>query len=325
MPDLPNRPWARSDVPLVWRSDTCVEMGWPPGPIRVEDIDRPHVTWLLSLRGERTLTEAVEAGAHAGLSPRTMRRLARAGVRTGLLDDASTVHESLRGAPLRVREELSANLSLARQVHGSSGRAVFDKRLTAEVAVRGDNLLADTVAMVLSASGVGDVTRTASRTSGSRRQRRSSARRACEVLCDALHPDAASHPDAMALDIPHLAATVVGPRAVVGPLVIPGRSSCLRCRDLHLTDADSTWPRAAVQWSARKPVGMSPGLAHLAGAWAALQVLALIDAGARDVSTPALDGALVITLPDTRPDHEARPPHPLCGCRWPRTGRGISA
>ncbi len=300
-------------------------MGWPPRRIRVEDIDRPHVAWLLSLRGERTLTEALEAGSLDGLCSRTMRRLVRMGVQTGLIDDASAAPEALRDAPHGMRETLSANLALARQVHGPGARTAFDRRLAAEVAVRGDNTLADTVVMVLAASGVGEITRTALRTSGSRRMRRSSAQRVCEVLCDAAHPDAASHPDAMALDIPHLAATVAGPRAVVGPLVIPGRTSCLRCRDLHLTDADSTWPRAAVQWSARRPVGMSPGLAHLAGSWAALHVLALIDAGPRDVSAPSLDGALVITLPHTGPVLEARPAHPLCGCRWPRTGRGISA
>ena len=45
----------------------------------------------------------------------------------------------------------------------------------------------------------------------------------------------------------HLAAQVSGTSAVIGPLVLPGVSSCLRCGDLHRADRDSSWPAMAVQ------------------------------------------------------------------------------
>ena len=94
------------------------------------------------------------------------------------------------------------------------------------------------VALVLTSAGVGNVVHDRAVHSASKRHRRSTLDRVCHVLCDSAHPDAAADPDAMALDIPHLAVTVAGASAVIGPLVIPGRTSCLRCRDLHLADAE---------------------------------------------------------------------------------------
>jgi bacteriocin biosynthesis cyclodehydratase domain-containing protein len=182
--------------------------------------------------------------------------------------------------------------------------------------------VADAVALVLTCAGVGNVVRGQALHSASRRHRRGALDRACHVLCDAAHPDAAADHDAMALDIPHLAVAVTGVRAVIGPLVIPGRTSCLRCRDLHLADADPSWPRVAVQWSARRPGPVSAGLAHLAGSWAALHALAVVDTGLLDVRLPVMDGALVVGLPDAGMTWEPRPPHPLCGCLWPETGTG---
>lgn len=322
---LPGRPWIRHDVPLAWRSDTCVEMGYPPGASRLDGVDRAHISWLTSLRGERTLTQALEAGVDSGLSRPVMTRLVRAAVACGLIDDAARDLQAGHDLPLDTRDRVAGDLSVVRHIHGEQADAVIRRRLDAEVAVHGDNRIAEAVVDALLDAGVGHIIRAGSIHSSSRRHRRSSQRRTCEILCSAAHPDAASLPEAMALDIPHLAVCAAGPRAVIGPMVIPGRTSCLRCRDLHLTDSDPSWPRAAVQWAARRRVSTSAPLAHLAGAWAALQAVAVIDAGSRAVSAPTIDGAVIITLPGGSPVVEHRPAHPLCGCRWPRTGHGVSA
>ena len=321
---LPHRPWTRDDVPLVWRSDSCVEMGWPPHHVRLDDVDQAQIRWLLGLQGDRDIESAWAQGGEQGLSRAQMRRLLHAGVRSGLVDDAAAMPESLRDVPVQVRDLLAADVSAARHLHGGTARAreVIDRRRWAEVAIHGTGSVADAVAMVLTCAGVGNVVQDRAMHSASKRHRRGILQRACHVLCDTAHPDAAADPDAMALDIPHLAVAVTGGRAVIGPLVIPGRTSCLRCRDLHLADADDTWPRAAVQWAARRPGPSAAGLAHLAGAWAALHALAVIDLGARDVRVPVMDGALVVGLPDGSINWESRPPHPLCGCLWPETGSG---
>jgi bacteriocin biosynthesis cyclodehydratase domain-containing protein len=323
-PALPARPWIRDDVPLAWRSDTCVEVGWPPRQARVDGVDHAHVAWLLGLQGDRELAQAIAHGTEHGLRTGTMRRLLRTGVQSGLVDDASVMPESLRDAPSYVRDLVAGDLAAARHVHGATPRtrSLMDQRRSAEVAIQGTGAVADVVALVLTAAGVGNVVQDRATHSASKRHRRGAAERACHVLCDASHPDAAADPEAMALDIPHLAVTATGARAVIGPLVIPGRTSCLRCRDLHLADADPAWPRIAVQWSTRQPGPVAAGLAHLSGAWAALQALELVDAGSRDALLPTMDAALIVTLPDAGIRREARPPHPLCGCLWPETGSG---
>lgn len=323
-PALPARPWTRDDVPLVWRSDTCVEIGWPPQQVRLDGVDPAHVAWLLSLQGQRELADALALGAGRGLRHAHMRRLLRAGVRSGLIDDASQMPQSLRDAPAHLRQAIAADVVAARHLHGGTPRArdIIDRRQRAEVAIQGSGPVAEAVALVLTCSGVGSIAQDRATHSGSKRHRRATHQRACHVLCDTAHPDAAADPDAMALDIPHLAVAVTGARAVIGPLVIPGRTSCLRCRDLHLADADATWPRAAVQWAARRPGPAAAGLAHLSGAWAALHALAVIDAGSAEVQAPAINAALIVGLPDAAVAIESRPPHPLCGCLWPATGSG---
>ncbi|MFZ8977884.1 MAG: hypothetical protein ACO21P_00400 [Candidatus Nanopelagicales bacterium] len=312
-------------MPIVWRSDTCVEMGWPPRQARVDGVDHPHVAWLVSLKGERTLEKALDAGRATGLQSRLMKRLVRVGEHCGLVDDSSGLPTSLRQATLTRRDRLAADFAAARHLHGPDGRHIIDRRQAAQVAVQGDSQLAEVVALILTSAGVGRVLRAHPTRSTSRRLRRTATQHTCVVLCDAAPPDAASDTDARTLDIPHLVVAAAGARAVIGPFVIPGHSSCLRCRALHLADADATWPRAAVQWSARKPAVTSTVLAHVAGAWAALQVLALLDAASGPPSLPTINGALTITLPDGQPTHEPRPAHALCGCRWPRTGTGVSA
>lgn len=321
---LPARPWTRDDVPVVWRSDSCVEIGWPPRHERIDAVDPAHIAWLLGLRGEHELADAVTLGSAQGLRPALMRRLIGAGVRSGLVDDAAAMPESLRDVPMHLRDLIAPDVIAVRHLHGgtSLARDTINRRQRAEVAIQGSGPVAEAAALVLTCSGVGNIVQDRATHSGSKRHRRATHQRACHVLCDTAHPDAAADPDAMALDIPHVAVAVTGARAVIGPLVIPGRTSCLRCRDLHLADADETWARAAVQWAARRPGPPAAGLAHLSGAWAALHALAVIDAGPALVQAPALNAALVIELPAAGVQLQSRPPHPLCGCLWPETGGG---
>lgn len=301
-------------------------MGWPPRALRLDGVDSGHVAWLLGLKGERTLAEALADGADQGLRLPTMRRLLGAGIVSGLVDDAAAIPATLREVPAHLRDLLAGDLAAARHLHGGTpaAREVIDRRRAAEIAVQGQGAVADVVGMVLTAAGVGTVVRERATHSASKRHRRGATERTCHVLCDAAHPDAAADPDAMALDIPHLAVTAAGTQAVIGPLVIPGRTSCLRCRDLHLADRDPAWTRIAVQWSARRPAPVAAALAHVCGAWAALMVLALVDAGPGEVQVPTLDAAVIVSLPGATLAQEPRPPHPLCGCLWPDTGSGTA-
>lgn len=67
------------------------------------------------------------------------------------------------------------------------------------------------------------------------------------VLCDDLVPDplvlAALHRHGT----PHLYAACRDGRVVVGPTVIPGTSSCLRCADLYRAERNPAWPSVSAQ------------------------------------------------------------------------------
>ncbi len=69
------------------------------------------------------------------------------------------------------------------------------------------------------------------------------------VLADGLHPDVPARFDHACLDRPHLPLATLGERAVAGPIVVPGRTGCLRCAHLHRRDGDPAWPLLSVQWS----------------------------------------------------------------------------
>ena len=59
-------------------------------------------------------------------------------------------------------------------------------------------------------------------------------------------------------DVPHLPSCSATPACTVGPFVRPGRGPCLRCLDLHRTDADPAWPAMATQLHARDAAAARP-------------------------------------------------------------------
>lgn len=52
-------------------------------------------------------------------------------------------------------------------------------------------------------------------------------------------------------DLPHLPVAFEPGRVTAGPLVVPGSSPCLACRDAHERDRDPAWPRLHAQLIAR--------------------------------------------------------------------------
>lgn len=67
------------------------------------------------------------------------------------------------------------------------------------------------------------------------------------VLADALITDPRVLRDLHTARVPHLPVRVRDGTGLVGPLVIPGLTSCLACADLHRSERDAAWPVLAAQ------------------------------------------------------------------------------
>ena len=106
-------------------------------------------------------------------------------------------------------------------------------------------------------------------------------------------------------DVPHLA-IVYGDSAVqLGPLVEPGTGPCLRCLELHRSDADPAWPAIATQLLGRASLLETPSMATEVAAAAVRMVRESARWSARSIAIVAEDGSRV---------ERQWQPHPECGC-----------
>jgi hypothetical protein len=127
---------------------------------------------------------------------------------------------------------------------------------------------------------------------------------------------------------PHLLVRCSGDEVAVGPLVVPGQSSCVRCADLARRDADPRWPWLLDQLT-RLQLVPSPALLAWAAVTAAVQALAFV--GGRLPET--VDHTLELRADEHALRLRAWPLHPECPCRWagtevvavPDRGRGVGA
>ena len=87
---------------------------------------------------------------------------------------------------------------------------------------------------------------------------------------------------------PHLPVRVRDGIGLVGPLVIPGVTSCLGCADLHRSDRDAAWPAIAAQL--RDTVGVADRATLLATAALALSQVNRVIAAVRGQEAVAIPG-----------------------------------
>lgn len=116
----------------------------------------------------------------------------------------------------------------------------------------------------------------------------------------------------MSAGVAHLSVVVQEASVLVGPLVVPGVTPCLRCVDLWRADVDDRWGVVVAQLAAAaRPHGPEESaLAAVAGSLAAAQALAHLDG-----RTPTVRGAgLEVSLPEAVPRVRSWAVHPDCGC-----------
>jgi len=140
------------------------------------------------------------------------------------------------------------------------------------------------------------------------------------VLTDFLVSDPRVVRDLHAAGVPYLPVRVRDGVGLVGPLVIPGVTSCLDCADLHRSDRDSAWPAVAAQL--RDTVGSADRATVLATAALALnQVDRVVRAvhGGEDVALiseppPTLNTTLEFDVNVGAIEARRWPRHPRCDC-----------
>jgi ThiF family len=261
----------------------------------------------------------------------------------GALDDfPATAHHVLPpGAQARLAPEL-ATASLAHR-DGDGGVRVMVRRRSSQIRVHGAGRIGSSVACLLAASGIGHLTCRDRRPAGpadaapaglevsdtGAPREQGVARAVGRVAPDVRTDDDDTRPDLVVLTegpdprliaelmagrVPHLMASAAEAIGVVGPLVIPGRSACLRCLDLGRRDRDPAWPLIAAQLAGISPPtpACDAVLATAVAAHATGQVLAFID---RSSPEPAVtNGTLELVLPDWRWRRRTWPTHSECGC-----------
>ena len=112
----------------------------------------------------------------------------------------------------------------------------------------------------------------------------------------------------------HLAVCVSEAIGVVGPLVQPGRTACLRCLDLARADRDPAWPLILAQLPAGRMDATSGDavLATAVAAQAAAQAVAFADRS--ELAAATTNGTLELALPAWQWRRRTWLPHEACTC-----------
>jgi bacteriocin biosynthesis cyclodehydratase domain-containing protein len=137
------------------------------------------------------------------------------------------------------------------------------------------------------------------------------------VLADYLITDPRLVRDLHTAGVPHLPVRVRDGAGLVGPLVIPGVTSCLSCADLHRADRDAAWPAVAAQL--RDVIGSADRPTVLATAALALGQLQRIITAVRGVDPAGAPPATLNTTLEIDVDSNSIMArrwsrHPRCEC-----------
>jgi bacteriocin biosynthesis cyclodehydratase domain-containing protein len=336
----------------LWRPDSTLQLELGGQAVIVQGDAVDSVRPIVGRHLERSATPA----AAAGRGREVVQALTEAGYLWPADDSGPLAPAGQDAASLRLfppSPQLAGELRAMTVRHGERAAELLHARRHIAVLVQGDNRAGPLVASLLAAAGVGQVCVPDAKPVrmhqslpggiGPQDEGRSFGAAATAAVhraapdTDARLPPAHEAPDlvVLAYDRPidpdhraalhayghaHLPVRLAADHGVVGPLVVPGLTSCLRCADLHRLDRDPAWTALAVQLSTPPRAGSaSPvALAATLAAVAAGQALAYLDG-----EQPAtIDGTIEQHLPDWRLRRRSWPVHPDCDCcRDPAFGR----
>jgi hypothetical protein len=312
------RPALKPGLLTVWRNRDTVQIGIDPRRAIALTGMRGAAVLLGLLDGSRDLAQILAAAGDAGISAEAADRVITLLAVGGALHDFPVT--AYRAMPQGLRTRLAPELATAALAHGDAdgGARILARRQGACVRVEGMSRVGLYVASFLTASGIGMVI---------------SAGPPPVVLSPpagmAGPAPASRHPDLVILadihrrelpeilrrgGVPHLAAAASEAIGVVGPLVLPGRTACLRCLDLTRAERDPAWPLILAQLTGggADPPACDTVLAAAVATQAAAQALAFVD---RPASASAVtNGTLELVLPDWQWRRRSWAQHDRCDC-----------
>jgi len=328
---------------MLWRSPTSIQLELGSRAVVVDGLG-PSTIRRLAARpgvaggapGPRPVHVALQTLTDAGyLWPRVSDGANN--------DDDTAAFDDPRLAPPSPR--LACELGGLAARHGQRAAEVLNARRHYLVTVHGDGRCGVHIAALLAAAGVGRVCLSQPGTvrlehampggvtpvdeGGNLAAAASAAIQRAAPEADTTAPPLGEQPDLVILatddpvdgqrrdslharECPHLVVRLGPDHGSVGPLVLPGLTSCLQCADLHRLDRDPAWSALAVQLSQprRRGANSDVAVATLISAVAVLQALAFLDG-----EQPAtVDGTIELHLPDWRLRRRSWSVHHSCGC-----------
>ena len=272
------RPALKPGLLPVWRDRDTLQIGIDSRRA-VALTGMAGIAWVIGLLdGSRDRAQVIQVVVDRGLPAEVAERVLALLATAGALDDFPAGTLRVLTPPQRAR--LAAELATVSLAHGDGdgGARTLARRLAAQIRVHGGGRIGAGIASLLATSGVGRVTRADAGDDDPQPPDRT--RPDLAVLVG--RPPLELRASLMREQIPHLAVSADEAIGIVGPLVIPGRTACLRCLDLTRTDRDPAWPLILAQLTGRAPdpLACDAPLAAAVAAQAAAQALAFIDRAA---------------------------------------------
>ncbi|HWB67742.1 MAG TPA: TOMM precursor leader peptide-binding protein [Mycobacteriales bacterium] len=337
------RPVLKPALRRLWRDPSTLQLGVDPRhAVVVSGVSSADRELLTLLDGSRESDAAIAEAGRLGQPVHRGQTLLELLSSAGVLDDAELGAPTNATSGRLTPDQLS--LSLCHPRPGGAARAMASRQ-AATVEVLGAGRTGSTLAALLAAAGVGRVVvddpallRPADLAPGGVRaigvhHRRGDAANAVVSTVRTAAAGGASHGSNRSLVVlaptgsafppewlvrvrrrAHLLVMVRETTASIGPLVVPGRSPCLRCLELARADRDPVWPVLAAQLVGEtRPVEpCDVALSSAAASLTAMHVLAWLD-DARFVS-PLLGGTVELGLSELTLRRRTVLAHPECGC-----------
>jgi hypothetical protein len=307
------RPALKPGLLTVWRDRDTLQIGIDPRRA-VALTGMGGAAWVISLLdGSRERAQVIAAASERGIPAQTTERVLTLLAAGGALEDYPA--GTYRALPAELRARLAPELAAASLAHGDSdgGARALARRQAARVRVCGRGPIAAGISGILTSAGAGEVISTGDwPAAGTAVPAPAAGWADLTVLIGTPDPQVAAR--LVREQIPHLIAVGSEAIGIVGPLVIPGWSACLRCMDLSRAERDPAWPLISAQLAGRQPdtPACDAVLAAAVAAQTAAQTLAFVDRPSR--TGPVTNGTLELVLPAWQWRRRTWPPHRDCSC-----------